>query len=239
MSDISRNDLYVIEGEARISDERLQAALGISKLHGFRQLFRAHKDELETYAPILTQSVSKIGKKGRPKTTYLFTEEQTLLIAMFSRTARAAEARRQLISVFQAWRRGDLHNLQAARHGVRGSNVRLELQDAFEASAERADTTLRHLKSLSDMDAFAREVSHLPIWSNGRRPPWWSDLDVRQFLTASHRQMSLLQAEAEGQRLFGDRCPKKSAIGLYWLRLDAAKQLVAAKDACAAGSSAA
>ncbi|MGR3480674.1 hypothetical protein [Salipiger marinus] len=64
------------------------------------------------------------------------------------------------------------------------------------------------------------EISNEPIWANGRRPPWWSDLEVREFLTSAHRQMSLLQAEAVGQSRFGARCPRKSAIHTYWQRLD-------------------
>lgn len=59
-----------------------------------------------------------------------------------------------------------------------------------------------------------------PIWKNGRRPDWWKHADVRAFLFHSHRQMSILDAERIGQERFGDRCPKKTAIGEFWLRLD-------------------
>lgn len=69
---------------------------------------------------------------------------------------------------------------------------------------------------------FIADISHLPIWKNGRRPPWWSDIEVRSFLTDAHRQMSLLEAERRGGKLFGGRCPKKSAIHVYWQRLDVA-----------------
>lgn len=63
-------------------------------------------------------------------------------------------------------------------------------------------------------------IAHEPIWINGRRPAWWGDLEVRAFLTSAHRQMSILQAARIGQRRFGDRCPRKSAIHTYWQRLD-------------------
>ncbi|MFN4058186.1 MAG: hypothetical protein ACK4HW_08395 [Roseinatronobacter sp.] len=69
-------------------------------------------------------------------------------------------------------------------------------------------------------DAFLARLSHLPIWSNGRRPSWWDDIEVRAFLTRSHRQMSTQRAAALGARHFGARCPKKSAIHTYWQRLD-------------------
>lgn len=69
-------------------------------------------------------------------------------------------------------------------------------------------------------DAFLARLAHLPIWSSGRRPPWWDDIEVRAFLTRSHRQMSTLKAASKGAQLFGDRCPRKSAINEYWQRLD-------------------
>ncbi|SMH36048.1 hypothetical protein [Maritimibacter sp. HL-12] len=74
---------------------------------------------------------------------------------------------------------------------------------------------------LVDYDAeVIAEVTNAPIWPNGRRPAWWHDVPVRTFLTQAHRQMSLLRAEKIGAEKFGDRCPKKSAIHLYWQRLD-------------------
>jgi hypothetical protein len=69
-------------------------------------------------------------------------------------------------------------------------------------------------------DAFLARLAHLPIWPSGRRPSWWDDMEVRGFLTRSHRQMSTLKAARIGTRKFGDRCPKKSAIHNYWQRLD-------------------
>lgn len=70
-----------------------------------------------------------------------------------------------------------------------------------------------------DDDTLA-QLAHLPIWTNGRRPAWWDDLEVRSFLTRQHRQMSLLKAAEIGRQKFGDRCPRKSAIHEYWARLD-------------------
>lgn len=64
------------------------------------------------------------------------------------------------------------------------------------------------------------DLTHEPIWLNGRRPAWWGDLEIRQFLTTAHRQMSILEAARVGAQRFGDRCPKKSAIHAYWQRLD-------------------
>lgn len=70
---------------------------------------------------------------------------------------------------------------------------------------------------------FLRELTHLPIWPSARRPSWWHHLDVREFLTVAHRQMSCIEAERQGKQHFGERCPRKTAIHSYWQRLDVAK----------------
>jgi hypothetical protein len=76
---------------------------------------------------------------------------------------------------------------------------------------------------VSGIDDFLRELTHLPIWPSARRPSWWHHLDVREFLTVTHRQMSLTEAERQGREHFGDRCPRRSSIHCYWQRLDVAK----------------
>ncbi|KAA0589896.1 hypothetical protein HUE56_14845 [Azospirillum oryzae] len=45
---------------------------------------------------------------GRPITAFYLNKEQTLLVAMFSRTEKAKEVRATLAQVFAAYRRSDL-----------------------------------------------------------------------------------------------------------------------------------
>lgn len=92
--------------------------------------------------------------------------------------------------------------------------------DMFAASAERVSHVAAHLDMIPEAQELALRATHLPIWRNGRRPPWWHDIEVRTFLTKSHRQMSTLECERIGAMQFGVRCPKKSAIHAYWQRLD-------------------
>ena len=84
----------------------------------------------------------------------------------------------------------------------------------------------------ADMTALATA----DIWSNGRRPTWWADLEVRAFLMGEHRQMSCLRAAAIGKERFGSRSPKKSAINDFWQRLDrlAANKTTSTTDASTA-----
>lgn len=67
---------------------------------------------------------------------------------------------------------------------------------------------------------FLAAIAHAPIWVNGRRPLWWHDIEVRDFLTMNCRQMSIVRAAKKGREQFGERCPAKSAIHQYWQRLE-------------------
>lgn len=78
-----------------------------------------------------------------------------------------------------------------------------------------------HLQAIAAMPALAREATHLPIWTNGRRPSWWGDYELRSFLTESHRQMTLAECCAEVERRFG-RAFSTSSLQRYWAALDRA-----------------
>lgn len=206
---LSRNDLSVIEGDARVQCRRLSEALGFNRVNDVHRLIRANEDELADFGEVFCFSAKNPSAKGgRPTITYYLNEHQAIAIAMWAQTAKAREARRQIIDVFVSWRRGETLPPQP------------QTQDVFKAGAERTGDVAEHLQNLQGMEEFVFHVSHLPIWKNGRRPRWWSDLEVRVFIITAHRQMSTLEAEREGQKRYGDRCPKKSAINDFWLRLD-------------------
>lgn len=234
MTRLTRDDLSVIEGDARVSCRRLAEVLGYNKVQDMHLLIRKYHEELSDFGEVFTfERKNPSAKGGRPIKTYLLNEHQAVAACMWAQTTKAREARMQIVEVFVAWRRGDLYSLEALRQ-QRGDVLRdAPSKDAFAASADRAADSLRHLRCLNGIDALSREVTHLPIWAKkiNRRPMWFHDLEVREFLTVTHRQMSILQAEAEGQKHFGARCPKKSAIGEYWLRLDEAKKIVADRQA--------
>lgn len=208
---LSRDDLSVIEGDARVSDRHLSEALGFGRVNDLHRLIRANEDELSDFGEVFCFT-AKNPNGGRPQKVYMLNEHQAVAVCMWANTAKARDARLQIIEVFVAWRQGTL--------GARGA---ASDHAPFVAGGDRAEAALRHMQGTRDMDAFLRELTHLPIWPSARRPSWWHHLDVREFLTVSHRQMSLPEAERQGQERFGDRCPRKSAIHIYWQRLDVAK----------------
>lgn len=73
--------------------------------------------------------------------------------------------------------------------------------------------------------ALGTALTYLPIWPSSKRPRFWRDLEVRQFLLTCHRQMTIDDALAATTKRFGDRCPSRSAIGRFWQRLDVARGL--------------
>ena len=105
---ITLSDLIETGGEPRVRDMRLGEALGFDRPRKIRDLIESNLVEIEGYGSSPRRgAMITIGKGGRrPVEEYWLNEPQALLICMFSRTARAAEVRRQIIRVFMDWRRG-------------------------------------------------------------------------------------------------------------------------------------
>ena len=62
----------------------------------------------------------------------------------------------------------------------------------------------------------------LPLWgAEFSRPRWWGNKELRVFLTASHRKLTMAETRAEALRRFGKCVPSQSALHRYWQRLDA------------------
>lgn len=207
---IERSALTVIDGDARIADAHVQQVLGYARIADLHALIRQHADELSSYGEVFRRSAKKPGagsKGGRPTLTYYLNEAQATLICMFSRTERAVAARKLIIEVFSAWRTGQLASVAAPQI------------DPFELMAGRAGTVSGHLQAIAAMNALARHATHLPVWRNGRRPPWWSNYELRAFLTESHRQMQLGHCVNEAKKRFGVSV-SISGLQRYWAKLD-------------------
>lgn len=74
-----------------------------------------------------------------------------------------------------------------------------------------------------EIDMNATIAALAPHWSNGRRPDFWADDDVRRALTLLHRRFTIDQATAAVLEIYGpSRAPAKSSVARYWLVLDEA-----------------
>lgn len=103
------SDLTVIDNHARIPDTRIQELLQYGRIEELRRVIEKNLEELESFGGVFRQFGGKppVGSKGgRPTLIYMLTEEQALLVCMFSRTPKAMEARRMIVDVFMQWKRG-------------------------------------------------------------------------------------------------------------------------------------
>ena len=208
------NDLKVMgEQVPRIQDLKVAEALGFERPRKIRELIERNRAEFEAMGSMFEVQQRHDGGRGRPTTEYWLNEEQALLAATFSNARRAPEVRGMLIKVFVAWRRGELP-AQPASYPV---------PDAFSVMAERLSRpeTMLGYRGKHEASEIAASVTYLPIWSNGRRPRWWGDSEVRAHLTAAHRQTTLAECLSTCIERFGrDRAPSLSSLHRYWQKLD-------------------
>jgi len=113
---LSLSDLDTSDTEPRILDLRIAERLGFERPRAIRQIIERNRAELEGFGSLAT----RCGKsRGQDFTEYHLTEGQTLLVCMLSRTERAAAIRKEVISVFMAWRWGQLPTAKPARLSLR------------------------------------------------------------------------------------------------------------------------
>lgn len=104
-SRLTINDLQVIEDEPRIKDIVLGERLGLKRAVKIKEVIEANIKEIQGFGPCPLQTDTiKVGCVMRPVKTYYLNEAQALLLCMFSRTAKAAQVRKELIDVYIAYR---------------------------------------------------------------------------------------------------------------------------------------
>jgi len=97
--------LHEIDGAPLVLDTDLAEALGFDRPRVIRELIERNREELEGYGSL----AARHGKsRGQDFTAFYLNEEQALLICMLSRTPTAKTIRREVIAVYQAWRKGKL-----------------------------------------------------------------------------------------------------------------------------------
>ncbi len=104
-SRLTINDLQVIEDEPRIKDIVLGERLGLKNTRDFKNVIDRNIQELKEYGALSSQTTTeRVGCVNRKITSYYLNEAQALLLCMFSRTAKAAQVRKELIDVYMAYR---------------------------------------------------------------------------------------------------------------------------------------
>jgi hypothetical protein len=102
---ISPNALQIHDGEPRVADVTLAAALGFKRPRAIRDLITRNNAELEAYGSI---AVLRGAYRNHATKTHLLNEHQAILIAILSQAPKASDVRRALIEVFVAYRRSQV-----------------------------------------------------------------------------------------------------------------------------------
>lgn len=131
MNLIPTSNLVVIEDEPRVRDLDLAQWLGFNRATDIRELVARNRDELEAYGSFPCRAENPGKQGGRPGKAYYLNEGQALVICALSRTAKAAQVRKQLIDVFMAYRAGKV--VQVAEHRRRLPN-RTKPRDTYDAN---------------------------------------------------------------------------------------------------------
>lgn len=106
--ELTLNDIVVIDGEPSVYDLRLAEVLGYEDRHKIRPLIKRNETELRRYGRISATVAETPNKRGRKGASYYLNEGQALAICALSDAPGAPDARFRLISVYIAWRRGEL-----------------------------------------------------------------------------------------------------------------------------------
>ncbi len=122
-SHLTINDLQVIEDEPRIKDIVLGERLGLERPRKIRETIQSNLSEILSFgsAP-LQRANEKVGCMMRPMSAYYLNEAQALLLCMFSRTAKAAQVRKELIDVYMAYRTRGLAKVREHYRQVASQN---------------------------------------------------------------------------------------------------------------------
>lgn len=105
MTELTQADLVPFQGEEpRIADLVLAERLGFAESKAIRRLIKRNTVDLERYGTLGHGDPKSSG--GRPGVDYYLNEGQALRLCTLSRTDRAAEITHQVITIYQAWRRG-------------------------------------------------------------------------------------------------------------------------------------
>lgn len=150
---LSTKDLQFISDEPRILDLRIAERLGFERAADIRELIERNTDELSSYGEVFRVQGKTGPKGGRPGMEYHLNEPQTLLLCMFSRTEKAAEVRREVISAYLTYRRDQIAVRVPAIEELEQAKAQIaDLREKIDMQAELLQTRkMASLREKADM----------------------------------------------------------------------------------------
>ena len=208
---LSRTDLTVFESEVRIEDRRIAQALGFDRIGNLHRLIQSKLDELEDFGEVLCKTVKVAGGgRGRPSIHYYLNELQATAICLWAETDKGRKARVQIVEVFTAWRKGELPHRTTAISQA-------ELSEPFARLAQRREGIARLVKAPMAGNIDPVLIAALPLFKNERRPKYWYDPEVRDFLISCYQVKRQKDVCNEAIAAFGtERAPSLSSVNRLW-----------------------
>lgn len=158
---ISANAITEINNEPRLRDLEIAKSLGMSRPRDIRKLIDRNKAEFERYGICATVAQNHSGGRGRPSQEYWLNEGQALLVAALSNTPNAADVRHALITVFLAYKKGQLDTptRKDRQHANRVRQAKLALVSAV----NRLDDLGVDVGAIAmpDVLAFSRKINSI------------------------------------------------------------------------------
>lgn len=157
---LGEENLVIIDGEPRMRDVDIGAALGYKPVLNVRALIRSNFDELKRYGAVAEEPVPTGAAGGRPSVNYLLNREQAILLSVLSQTARAADVRYQVIKAYSAWEEHHIRLQAPAVIEQKPAEPEILMNEqALEAIAERVAKILPKERAVETI----REVNRGPM----------------------------------------------------------------------------
>lgn len=155
--------LVINNDEPRILDTDLAEALGMKTPRNIRKdLIVPNLTELRGYGD-LGASPPKEKRRGRPVLLYHLNEDQALLLCMFSRTPKAVEVRKLVITTFRAYQKGHLTLSDTGKVALpdfaNPADAARAWAEMWESGVKDRKTVAAHLEQLTINEFFA--LNHL------------------------------------------------------------------------------
>jgi hypothetical protein len=135
---VSDLETTTTDAEPRICARHLGESLGFDRPRNIRDLIERNLEELRTYGPTPHRTAMVMIGSGAKRNVqeYWLNEEQALLICMFARTTRAQAVRREVITVFTAWRQNRMPIVIPAQRRQPWHPTRAEMQQINSRASE-------------------------------------------------------------------------------------------------------
>lgn len=216
--------LTFIDNEPRVTCRQMQSVLGFAKIGNLHRLIKKNEDELHDFGRLILLEEKRTQGRGALTRSYLLNEHQSVALCMWASTPKARAARREIIEVFVAYRRGTLEpkGRDEENHAERRARIETALQRSRQAG--------RDLRQGKRRRTLTQAVTDHSVWIRERGPRWWRDEEVRAFATECYRAMPITACVQEINMQLGVKVGA-STIHRYWQRLDDVAEIKAAHAA--------